>query len=104
RPIMLHKWRQRRWQHKVNNARPSSAELAAVAADFPVLAALGESERMRVGERAAEVLASKTFLGAGGFQPEYGHCLAVALLAARPVLNLGIGAYADFHTFILYPD
>ncbi|HSH27885.1 MAG TPA: M90 family metallopeptidase [Wenzhouxiangella sp.] len=101
---MLNKWRQRRWQRKVNDARPSSAELAAVVADFPVLAALSEGERARVGERATEILASKTFLGAGGFQPEYGHCLAVALLAARPVLNLGIGACADFHTFILYPD
>lgn len=101
---MFKKWRQRRWQRKVNDARPSSAELAAVVADFPVLAALSEGERARVGERAAEILASKTFLGAGGLEPEYGDCLAIALLAARPILNLGIAAYGDFHTFILYPD
>lgn len=101
---MLRKWRQRRWQRKVDEARPSGEELSAVVRHFPVLAAMSDPERALVTDRAAEILATKDFLGAGGFHPEYGDCLSVALLAARPVLHLGIEAYADFHTFILYPD
>ncbi|WP_376691444.1 M90 family metallopeptidase [Wenzhouxiangella sp. EGI_FJ10409] len=101
---MLNKWRQRRWQRKVEAAMPSHEDVAVVAGHFPILAAIkGEgAERLRC--RAAEILAGKTFLGAGGMEPEYLDCLAIALLAARPILNLGIGAYGDFHTFILYPD
>lgn len=101
---MLKNWLQRRRRRKVDAAMPSRADIAAVVRHFPVVAAIegGEAERLR--HRAAEILADKTFFGAGGLQPEYGDCLAIALLAARPILNLGIEAYADFHTFILYPD
>jgi Mlc titration factor MtfA (ptsG expression regulator) len=101
---MLKQWRKKRWQRKVDAARPAEEELAAVVAHFPVLQLMSSDELKRVAERASEILASKNFLGAGGLQPEYGDCLCVALLAARPVLSLGIEAYADFHTFILYPD
>ncbi|NBD95942.1 MAG: hypothetical protein GVY11_05635 [Gammaproteobacteria bacterium] len=101
---MLKKWRQRRWQRKVDEAIPSRDDVAAVAQHFPVLAAIDGDSAERLRFRAAEILAGKTFLGAGGLEPQYLDCLAVALLAARPVLNLGIDAYADFHTFILYPD
>ncbi|RFF31194.1 zinc-dependent peptidase [Wenzhouxiangella sediminis] len=101
---MLNKWRQRRWQRKVDAALPSPEDVAAVVRHFPVLAGIeGESAHL-LRRRAAEILAAKTFLGAGGLEPGYEDCLAVALLAARPVLELGIDAYADFHTFILYPD
>lgn len=83
---------------------PSHADVAAIVRHFPILAAIeaGPAERLR--QRTGEILASKTFLGAGGLEPGYEDCLVVALLAARPILNLGIECYEDFHTFILYPD
>ncbi|NBB91961.1 MAG: hypothetical protein GVY32_02190 [Gammaproteobacteria bacterium] len=101
---MFKRWRQKRWQRKVDAAMPSHEDIAEVIGHFPVLAELNgeQSERLRC--RAAEILAAKTFLGAGGLEPDYGDCLTIALLAARPVLNLGVDAYGDFHTFILYPD
>lgn len=101
---MLGKWRQQRWQRKVDAVTPSRDDVAAVAGQFPVLDAMERESLERLRLRAAEILATKTFLGAGGLEPDYGDCLAIALLAARPVLHLGIAAYADFHTFILYPD
>lgn len=101
---MLRKWRQKRWQRKVEAALPSNAAVEAVLARFPALAATDSADAVRLRERAAEIVAGKTFLGAGGLQPDHHDCLTVALLAARPVLNLGIRAYDDFHTFILYPD
>ena len=101
---MFNKWRQQRWQRKVDATMPSPEDIAAVIAHFPVLAAIKGDSAARLRRRAAEMLAGKTFLGAGGLEPEYLDCLAIALLAARPVLTLGTGAYGDFHTFILYPD
>lgn len=101
---MLKKWRQQRWQRKVDAAMPARKDIAAVVLHFPVLAALNGGATDRLRRLAAEILASKTFLGAGGFEPQFEDCLAVALLAARPILDLGIEAYGDFHTFILYPD
>ncbi|NEZ03314.1 zinc-dependent peptidase [Wenzhouxiangella sp. XN201] len=101
---MFRKWREKRWQHKVDVAMPSHEDIAAVIKHFPVLATIEGESAARLRQRSGEILASKTFLGAGGLQPGYEDCLAVALLAARPILNLGIECYADFHTFILYPD
>jgi hypothetical protein len=101
---MFNKWRQRRWQRKVDQFTPAREDVAAVVAHFPVLSEIEGEAAERLCRRAAEILASKTFLGAGGLEPGYEDCLAVALLAARPILDLGIDAYGDFHTFILYPD
>ena len=78
--------------------------MQAVIAHFPVLAAIEGAPAEVLRHKAAEILASKAFLGAGGLDADYLDCLAVALLAARPLLNLGIEAHGDFHTFILYPD
>jgi len=101
---MLRKWRQKRWERKVEAAMPSPENVAIIARDFPALAEIRGDCAGRLRRRAAEILASKTFLGAGGLEPDYGDCLTVALLAARPILGLGVEAYSDFHTFVLYPD
>ncbi|MGY6587807.1 MAG: M90 family metallopeptidase [Wenzhouxiangella sp.] len=67
---------------------------------FPALAAESSSA---LAETASELLASKTFLGADGFEPDLDDCLAVALLAAQPIVQLGTHWYRGFQTFILYP-
>ena len=76
------------------------AELRLLLECFP---ALQQESVDALARRVGEVLAHKTFLGAGGFEPDERDCLVVALLAAQPVLELGIDWYRDFHTFILYP-
>jgi len=77
--------------------------LARVLGRFPALQHLGQDERALLQARSAEILRSKAFQGAGGFEPQADDCLAVAVLAALPVLHLGSDWYRDFHTFILYP-
>jgi MtfA peptidase len=101
---MFKQWREKRWQQKVDAAMPSREAVASVVRHFPVLAAIEGEAAERLRRRAAEILAGKTLLGAAGFEPQFEDCLAVALLAARPVLNLGVECYGEFHTFILYPD
>lgn len=100
---MFGKWRQRRWQRKVEKYLPGREDVARVSQGFPMLDAVKGAELDTLRWRAAEILASKVFLGAGGFAPAAADCLTVALLAARPIMTLGIGAYRGFHTFILYP-
>jgi len=97
---MFRKWRQRFWQRRVDAAMPSRPAVLAITRRFPALAGI-QLDALR--QRAAEILACKAFIGAGDFQPSDDDRLVVALLAARPILKLGISAYADFHTFILYP-
>ena len=70
---------------------------------FPALQQLSEADRALLRQRCGELLRSKEFLGADGFEPTPEDCLAVAMLAALPVLHLGLDWYRDFHTFILYP-
>ena len=81
-----------------------AAVFADVFSRFGALQTLDTETRTLLQARSAEVLASKAFHGAAGFEPDAADCLAVALLAALPVLRLGIGWYRDFHTFILYPS
>ncbi|MFW5815921.1 MAG: zinc-dependent peptidase [Wenzhouxiangella sp.] len=92
-------------------SRPAPAELVcdrqslkAALSRFPVLAGLSAPQRERLGERASEIMAHKTFLGGSGYEPSREDCLSVALLAALPVLHRGLDWYRDFHTFVLYPQ
>lgn len=70
---------------------------------FPALQWLSDEQRELLHTRSLEILHSKAFYGADGFEPQARDCLAVAMLAALPVLHLGLDWYRDFHTFILYP-
>ena len=82
---------------------PDQALFDAVLGRFPALAGLDPDRRLLLYQRSAELLQAKSFQGAGGFEPDPADCLAVAVLAALPVLRLGLDWYRDFHTFILYP-
>ncbi len=74
-----------------------------VSGRFPALHHLDHKQRVLLKTRCREILNTKSFQGAGDFAPQDDDCLAVALLAALPVLHLGLDGYRDFHTFILYP-
>jgi MtfA peptidase len=84
-------------------ARPDPAAVTRVIRQFPTLAELPVEQREQLVTVAAEILADKTFIGAGDFEPSADDILAVALLAAQPVLALGSHCYRGFQTFILYP-
>lgn len=79
------------------------AQFARVLGHFPALQALSPEHQALLQQRCGELLQSKDFFGADGFEPQAEDCLAVAMLAALPVLHLGLDWYRDFHTFILYP-
>lgn len=82
---------------------PSQDHFAAMVRYFPVLAALDGDTRERLRRRSAEILAEKVLQGAAGFEPDESERLAVAMLAALPILSRGIDWYRGFHTFIIYP-
>jgi hypothetical protein len=96
--------RRRRLAARARELAPEPAEIAAICAATPCLAGLDKSERERLAERAAWILADKTFHGAGGLQPDRSHCLPVALHAALPLLAGDLRWYRHFRTFILYRD
>ncbi|MCH8476555.1 MAG: zinc-dependent peptidase [Wenzhouxiangella sp.] len=93
------------WQRerRLERVRPQRADFERRLARFPMLAALPGPAREVLFERSTEILAGKDFFGAGGLEPDADDLLDVALLAALPVLNLGVDWYRGFHTFILYP-
>lgn len=96
----------KRWRlgRRMAELRPSTADFHAVLRDFPCLAGFDHRQRIHLLDTATRILADKTFVGAGGLQPDYMQCLTVATLAALPVLNLKPRWYADFETIILYAD
>jgi len=81
---------------------PGWAEFDAICNASTCLARLDRDERVRLRRLAAMILAGKEFHGAGGLQPDWGQCLLVATHAALPVLEIGLGHYHQFATFILY--
>ncbi|MFW5926563.1 MAG: zinc-dependent peptidase [Wenzhouxiangella sp.] len=100
---MLSAIRQRLRRRKLDRHAPDPALFARVVNAFPVFDGLDTATRDRLYRRTTEILADKTFLGAAGMQPTTEEHLAVAVLAAVPVLTLGVDWYRGFHTFILYP-
>jgi len=96
--------RRRRLSRRADELMPGQAEFDAICNASACLAPLDDDERARLRRLAAMILASKTFQGAGGLQPQWEHCLPVAVHAALPVLNTGLDAYRQFRTFILYAD
>ena len=89
-------------KRRLARARPDDNAFAQVVAEFPVLARLSRDQQSCLLERTTEILADKTFQGAGGLELDDGDSLVVATMAALPILELGIDWYRGFHTFIVY--
>lgn len=100
---MLSAIRQRLRARKLDRHAPDPALFARVVNAFPVFDGIDAATRDLLYRTTTEILADKTFLGAAGMEPGAKEHLAVAVLAALPVLALGVGWYRGFHTFILYP-
>ncbi len=64
---------------------------------------LDRSAQARLRDSVAWFLARKTFSAAAGHPLERAHCVAIAALAALPVLHLGVDALGGWREVIVYP-
>lgn len=76
---------------------------ARVEAQMPFLGFLDEDERRRLREMALSFLGGKALYGGQGLALSDDACLAIALQACLPVLNLGLECYAGWVEVIVYP-
>lgn len=92
------------WLRRRRTREIPSALWDATLARYPFLAALPETERLRLRELAASLLAQKEFTGAGGLRVTDDMAVAIAAQAVLPVLHLGLGWYDDFVGIVVHPD
>ena len=76
---------------------------ARVEAQMPFLAFLDEDERRRLRELALQFIAEKALYGGQGLALSLDVCLAIALQACLPVLELGLDYYDGWVEVIVYP-
>ena len=72
-------------------------------ADVPSLARLSRASRKSLRELALLFLHEKSLEPAGGLELTDAMGVRIAALACRPILALGLDAYAGFHSVIVYP-
>lgn len=71
---------------------------------LPGLHWLSDHQRLNLRSRAEQLLARKPIETVAGFALEPAMRLRIAMLAALPVINLDLGWYRNFYTFLIYPD
>jgi MtfA peptidase len=101
---MLTALRQHLRRRKLARHAPDPNLFTRVVNCFPALDGMDPATRERLYRRTTEILADKEFHGAAGLELAPEEHLAVAVLAALPVLDLGSEWYRHFHTFIVYPS
>lgn len=95
--------RERRRRRDIARFAPDAALWADVLARESALRGLTGGDERDLRELAALIMASKTFLGAAGFEVGRGEATHVAALAALPILRLGLDWYRGWHTVVVYP-
>jgi len=70
---------------------------------YPFLHRLDAHERDALRQRTAWLLASKSFVGAGGLELTDDILLSIAVQAALPILALDPALYEGWHEIIVYP-
>jgi len=70
---------------------------------IPFLAVLSAADSERLRERVNEFLGHKTFVGIDLELKDW-QCQWIATYACLPILNLGVAAYQDWRTILVYPD
>ncbi len=101
---MLTWWRRRRRQRRLEQLDTSPRAWAEAWSDLPVLDGLDDAAATRLRRIAALLLDEKTWSAAAGFDMPRTAARTIALLAALPVLELGVEWLDDFATVIVYPD
>ncbi len=77
--------------------------LSEVRSDFAVLEGLPDALFDRLLARALKLIDGKDFYGAAGLELDEGHHLAISLLGALPILELGEDWYDGFSSLVIYP-
>jgi Mlc titration factor MtfA (ptsG expression regulator) len=105
--IMLFRWLagrgapQKEVDRQLALLTPAVWQQALLAHDF--LRGLSATESQGLKQRAAWLLASKSFIGAQGLQVSFDMQLSIALQAALPVLHLDPRLYEGWTEIIVYP-
>lgn len=73
-------------------------------ATLPFLRRLSAEELVRLRSLSEAFLAEKEFSSAGGLELDDAMCVAIAVQACLPILELGLGQYRDWVGIIVYPD
>ncbi|HEX5421562.1 MAG TPA: M90 family metallopeptidase [Gammaproteobacteria bacterium] len=76
---------------------------APLAARTPALAQLDAAAQLRLRDLALLFLHEKRIIGAGGLQVDEAMRVRIAARACLPILELGLDAYRDFVSVIVYP-
>lgn len=95
-------WRRRRLARAHADIDP--ALWPEVCAGLALLDGFDDTSRKRLVDTAALFLHQKTFEAAGGAELDLRTGMELALQAALPVLELGLGWYRGWHAVIVYPD
>ncbi len=88
---------------KLNRCAIDEALWQSVVEALPVVGTLGESEANRLRALAEAFAHTKYIEGAGGFEVTDQAVAIVACLACIPILELGIDAYSNLRTIVVYP-
>jgi len=96
-------WLRNRDSAGAHELLPPPDLFAATLDRFPALSGLAGQHRERLRQLAGQLLDRWSFHGAGGLEPGYEDCLAVATLAALPMLSRGLDGYSALGTIILQP-
>lgn len=97
----LRRWRRRR---RLRNLDTSAQAWRDVWDELPVLQGLDAAASERLRCYAALLAEEKSWCPVAGFRLPPGAERTIALLAALPVLNLGLEWLDDFVTVVVYPD
>lgn len=98
---MLKGWRRRRVLSR--HSIPDDV-WAATVAGAPALGRLGAEERQRLRDLVLLFLHEKQFEPVQGMVLDESKRVRIAALACLPILELGLDAYAGFHSVVVHPD
>lgn len=84
-------------------ARITDEDWGRAVADYPFLTGLSEQEHNDLHQRAAWLIASKSFIGAQGLVVTDEIMLSIAVQAALPVLKLDLVLYEGWTDIVVYP-
>jgi Mlc titration factor MtfA (ptsG expression regulator) len=98
---MLKDWRRRRVLSR--HSIPDDLWAATVGA-VPALGRLGVEQQRRLRDLALLFLHEKRLEPVQGMVLDDAKCLRISALACLPILELGLDAYATFHSVVVHPD
>ena len=87
-----------------NKPAIDDADWERVCSDVPVVRRLGVAQQEELRALADRFLRTKTFEACGGLELTQTMRLEIAAVACVPILALGLDAYRQIHSILVYPD